>query len=135
MRPCAVVKNGSGQSLESGDKRSFGAIITCCERVGFELDLIQKLRAFNQVRIGAVHKYMLGDFAYESLQGAASDHADLESVFADYVGREVGRPASAEDLVRGLGALILVHVAHGERAVSDEDGKVMDADLEIADLI
>lgn len=134
LRMYWVVKNGSGQIFEAGDRRSFGAIITGCEAVGFNVDLVRKLRAFNQVRIGAVHKYMLGDFAYESLLGAASDHADLESVVADYVVREVGRPASAEDLGQGLGTLILVHVAHSEGVVSDEGDSIIDAGLDITDL-
>jgi len=115
LRMYWVVKNRKGKLFEPGGRLTFGDVIDRCEQSGLDSELVKDLRAFKQVRNDAVHNYILGDIAYEELLQAASDHKDLDSRVVDTVTREIARPATADDLIGGLGTVVLV-----QRPISDD---------------
>ena len=90
LRMFLVVKNKCGQIFEPNDKRTFGVIINDCSNLGFRPDLITRLREFNQHRINAIHKYLLGVTNYDELKDVCSKTAGLEGEVGEYVRNEVG---------------------------------------------
>jgi len=111
LRMYWVVKNSKSKLFGPEDTSTLGDVISRCEAAQFDPALILQLRAFNKVRIDAVHRYMLGDLAYRALEQAASAYDGLEDAVAEYVVDAVGRPATVEDMVAGLGTLIWVREA------------------------
>ena len=108
LRMFWVAKNGRGSVFSAGDRRTFGMIIGACVEVGLPEDLATDLRCFNDIRIDAVHKYVLGDIAYDDLATAASDHPRLNSRVVEFVRSKIAWPATVEDFERGRGSVILV---------------------------
>ena len=64
----ALEQEGQG-FLQPEDKRTFGRIVEECASLGFDQVLISDLRSFNQHRIDAIHKLMLGATDYAELRG------------------------------------------------------------------
>jgi hypothetical protein len=116
LRMYWVVKNPDGGALSADDRRTFGMIINDCAQLGLPDDLERDLRLFNDVRINAVHKYVLGDIGYGQLETAASDHADLDSRTVDFVEAAIARPATVADLQRGRGSMIIAPVPRSGHA-------------------
>ena len=80
LRMYWVARNKKGRIFAPEDKRTFGRIVEECASLGFDQVLISDLRSFNQHRIDAIHKLMLG----------ATDYAELREVcerFQDLPGR------------------------------------------------
>jgi hypothetical protein len=109
LRMYWVTKNPGRKVFAADAKSTFGHVIGCCENAGFDADLVTQLRAFNDVRTAAVHKYILGNIEYDGLRQAALDHHELDAAVVEYVEAQIARPATADDLVGGSGTLILVH--------------------------
>lgn len=92
LRMFWVVKNKKGKIFETDDRRAFGAIITDCKNLGFDLDLIERLRKFNEHRINAIHKYLLGATTYEELREVCEAYTGLDGEVGEYVRMETFRP-------------------------------------------
>jgi hypothetical protein len=87
-----VVKNKKGKIFETDDRRTFGMIINDCKNLGFDLDLIERLRKFNEHRINAIHKYLLGATTYEELREVCEAYTGLDGEVGEYVRMETFRP-------------------------------------------
>ena len=90
LRMFWVVRNNRGRIFEPNDKRAFGAIISDCSNLGFRSDLIERLREFNQHRINAIHKYLLGATNYDELKAVCMETTGLDGEVGEYVRNEVG---------------------------------------------
>ncbi len=81
--------NKSGKSIVIRDKDlSFGRLINHCARMGLNLQLVQRLRTFNTMRIDAIHHYVLGAITYEELKPAAEQYRAIGSQVMEYVLKE-----------------------------------------------
>ncbi len=116
LRMYWVVKNQKGKVFGPRDELTFGQVIGLCAQAGLQAELVDDLRAFNQVRNDALHNYFLGDIEYEGFREAAIDHQDLDSRVVDCVTQEIARPATADDLIAGMGAAVLVQRPFEARA-------------------
>lgn len=92
LRMYWVAENPAGKIFSPTDKRTFGNMIEDCQRLGFDQALIDRLRVFNQSRVDAIHKYLLGGADYSSLRQVCEDSGDLSQLMRDYVRGEVGIP-------------------------------------------
>ena len=92
LRMFWVAKNGSGKIFDPKDRRMFGGIIKDCAKLGFRQDLVDRLKRFNEGRIDAIHKYLLGATDYGELQKVCDDSTGLDGEVGEYVRREVGLP-------------------------------------------
>ncbi len=90
LRMFWVVKNNQGKIFEPNDKRPFGAIINDCGNLGFRSDLVVRLREFNQHRINAIHKYLLGVTDYDELKAVCMKTTGLDGEVGEYVRNEIG---------------------------------------------
>ena len=90
LRMFWVVKNRRKHIFESNDKRTFGAIVNDCSSLGFRSDLILRLRDFNQHRINAIHKYLLGVTDYNEFKNVCIKSTGLDGEVGEYVRNEVG---------------------------------------------
>jgi len=116
LRMYWVRENSGGGVYSPQDKRTFGVIINECAAIGLPQDLEKDLRAFNDVRIDAVHKYLLGDTDYQQLKAAAVAFEQLDSRTVDFVMSKISRPATVNDLMAGRGAIVMAPVAVGRHA-------------------
>lgn len=89
LRTLWVAKNGKGKIFEPTDKRTFGAIIGDC-KVYLPSDLTTQLENFNQNRIDAIHKYLLGATDYNELRKVCDDSTGLDNRVGKYVRTEIG---------------------------------------------
>lgn len=90
LRMFWVAKNQRGKIFEQDDRQTFGVIISNCSNLGFRLDIIDRLREFNQHRINAIHKYLLGATDYDELKGVCEASTGLDGEVGEYVRSEVG---------------------------------------------
>ena len=90
LRMFWVAKNKQGSIFAPADKRTFGVIINDCSNLGFRSDLIDRLREFNQHRINAIHKYLLGATDYDELKDVCEASTGLDGEVGEYVRNEVG---------------------------------------------
>ena len=103
LRMYWVAKNAKGKIFEENDRRTFGAIINDCSRLGFRSDLISRLRDFNEKRIDAIHKYLLGVTDYDELKAVCESNTGLDREVQEYVVSQVGVAARrADDLVGNI---------------------------------
>jgi hypothetical protein len=77
LRIFQLAKNGGGSLFAADDKRTFGQIIADCERIGFDIELVRLMRAFNLHRTRAVHKFILGATDYEHLRVICARYSAL----------------------------------------------------------
>jgi hypothetical protein len=100
LRMYWVVKNEKEKIFETNDRRTFGMIIDDCSKLGFRTDLISRLRDFNEKRISAIHKYLLGGTDYDELKKVCKINSGLDIIVRDYIVDQVGIPSrNAESLV------------------------------------
>jgi hypothetical protein len=100
LRMYYVAKNGKGKIFEKKDRRTFGMIIDDCKKLGFRSNLISILRDFNEKRILAIHKYLLGGTDYDELKDVCKSYSGLDIVVQEYVVEQVGVAShKAKDLV------------------------------------
>lgn len=92
LRMFWVAKNKKGKIYEPEDKRTFGVIINDCKQLGFKTDLIQRLLEFNEHRINAIHKYLLGATEYDELRDLCEKSYGLDGEVGEYVRGEIGLP-------------------------------------------
>jgi hypothetical protein len=90
LRMYIVVKNKKGKLIDSEtDKRTFGNFINDCKNLGFDNDLVNEMKEFNDFRILAIHKYILGEISYNDLREVCLKTKDLDSKVKDYVFNEI----------------------------------------------
>ena len=94
LRMFWVVKNKKGKIFDQKDKSTFGMIINDCEKLGFRPDLIKRLREFNEHRVEAIHKYLLGATSYSKLREVCETSTGLDGEVGEYVRNEIGVPMS-----------------------------------------
>lgn len=94
LRLLLVHSRGSGFVIPAGDKRTFGQVIEDCKSL-LPIDLYERLRLFNTVRIEAVHKYLLGATDYGALSQACTDFQGLDRKIYNFVVKTVGRPVTS----------------------------------------
>jgi len=92
LRMFWVVKNSSGEIFDPNHRRMFGTIIRECAGLGSRQDLVNRLEKFNDDRINAIHKYLLGATDYGELQKVCDGSTGLGGEVGEYVRREVGLP-------------------------------------------
>lgn len=85
-----IARNGTGRLFESDDRRTFGQIITDCERVGFDTDLVRLMRAFNLHRTRAIHKFILGATDYEHLRVICARYTALPARVGVFTRKSLG---------------------------------------------
>lgn len=91
LRMFWVAKNGRGSIFAKDDRpRTFGVIIKDCSDLGFRLDLIDRLKEFNQHRNDAIHNYLLGATDYDELRDVCDASTGLDGEVGEYVRNEVG---------------------------------------------
>ncbi|MEH2011965.1 hypothetical protein [Nostoc sp.] len=90
LRMYWVIKNKKGKIFSSKDKRTFGQIIKECNALGLDPNLVTRLCDFNQARVDAVHKYILGETDYESLKEICILFQGLDKEVGDYVRGSLG---------------------------------------------
>jgi hypothetical protein len=90
LRMFWVNKNKDRKIFDPDDKRTFGKIIQDCYDLGFRSDLIDRLRQFNQHRINAIHKYLLGFTDYDELQQVCETSKGLDGEVGEYVRNVIG---------------------------------------------
>jgi hypothetical protein len=90
LRNYWVSRNKKGKIFDPDDKRTFGAILSDCEKLGFEKSLVDRMKLFNASRVDAIHKYLLGAIHYDELKVACDEHKGLDAEVAKYVRDQVG---------------------------------------------
>ncbi|MGQ3684249.1 MAG: hypothetical protein ACUBOA_04435 [Candidatus Loosdrechtia sp.] len=90
LRMFWVAKNRGRKIFESDDRRTFGMIIKDCNDLGFRSDLVVRLKEFNQHRINAIHKYLLGATDYNELKNVCEASTGLDGEVGEYVRNEIG---------------------------------------------
>ena len=83
-------KEQTRSHFEADDKRPFGAILKDCKAAGPDGDLVARLERFNEDRIDAIHKYLLGATDYEGMRAACVEHQGLDVAMRDWILKEVG---------------------------------------------
>ncbi len=96
LRLLLVYSAGAVRIIPPDDKRTFGTVIEECSR-RLPPDLLNRLRKFNQTRIEAVHKYLLGGTDYEALKVACDESRGLDTLVYNFVIRAVGKPISSAE--------------------------------------
>jgi hypothetical protein len=96
LRMFWVARNKGRHIFESTDKRSFGVILKDCADIGLDPDLCARLRHFNQSRIDAIHKYLLGATDYDAMKDACMKNKGLDVDVREWVMNEVGVPWVAD---------------------------------------
>jgi len=92
LRMFWVARNKKGKVFDSDDKRTFGVIIKDCSNLGFNSDLVRRLIEFNEHRINAIHKYLLGATEYDELRDVCDKSCGLDGEVGEYVRNEIGLP-------------------------------------------
>ena len=92
LRMYVVAKNKSGKVIADTDKRTFGNYINECSQLGFDATLIKELKDFNDMRIIAIHKFLIGDSSYEDFEVVCKATKGLDMKIIKYVGGEIGIP-------------------------------------------
>ena len=93
LRMYFVVKNRKGKIIDAdSDKRTFGNFINDCKTLNFDKTLIEELVEFNNFRIKAIHKYLLGEIAYSDLKDVCIRTKGLDARVREYVFNEIGIP-------------------------------------------
>jgi hypothetical protein len=82
--------NREGKVFDPDDKRTFGMIINDCKNLGFDSPLIDRLKSFNDHRVNAIHKYLLGGTDYEELRTVCEASTGLDKEVGEYVWKEIG---------------------------------------------
>src|SRR5918911_288518 len=90
LRMFWVARNKKGKIFDPNDKRPFGVIINDCANLGFRPDLIVRMKEFNEHRINAIHKYLLGATDYNELKKVCEENTGLDMEVGEYVRNEVG---------------------------------------------
>ncbi len=90
LRMFWVAKNGNGKIFDPSDKRTFGAIVNDCSNLGFRSDLVARLKDFNEHRINAIHKYLLGATDYGELKKVCEANTGLDREVGEFVRNEIG---------------------------------------------
>jgi hypothetical protein len=91
LRMFYVFKNRNGKLIDSDtDKRTFGNFINDCKTLDFDEDLLNELKEFNEYRIKAIHKYILGEISYDDLKIVCDDTKGLDARVREYVFTEIG---------------------------------------------
>jgi hypothetical protein len=91
LRMYVVFKNKKGKILDAEtDKRTFGNYVNDCEQLGFDSSLILELKDFNNYRVKAIHKYILGEIRYSDLKDVCVQTHGLDARIRQYVIDEVG---------------------------------------------
>jgi hypothetical protein len=92
LRMFWVAKNRGGMLFDQNDRRTFGQIVEDCARLAFDPALVHDLRSFNQHRINAIHKFLLGGTDYQELRQACEAFATLPKSIGEYTRSVVGIP-------------------------------------------
>jgi hypothetical protein len=91
LRMYFVVKNKKGKLIDAdSDKRTFGNFINDCKNLEFDTTLIDELEEFNNFRIKAIHKYVLGEILYDELKDVCIRTKGLDTRVREYVFNEIG---------------------------------------------
>jgi hypothetical protein len=89
LRMYVVIKNKKGKIIDAEtDKRTFGNYINECEMLGFDKNLIAEMKYFNDYRIKAIHKYLLGEIRYIDLKEVCLQTKGLDAKIREYVFKE-----------------------------------------------
>ena len=89
LRMYVVVKNKKGKIIDSEtDKRTFGNFINECDILGFDKALITEMKDFNEYRIKAIHKYLLGEIRHQDLKEVCLRTKGLDAKIREYVFNE-----------------------------------------------
>lgn len=89
-----VTKNPSNSVLDQNDRKFFGTIINECEVFGFDSNIISDIKDFNDKRIKAIHKYLMGGTDEEELKIISLKHSKLGNAVYEYVINECGEKIS-----------------------------------------
>lgn len=92
LRMFWVAKNKKGKIFDSDDRRTFGNLVNDCKQLGFNNELITRLVEFNDHRINAIHKYLLGATEYTELREVCEKSSGLDGEVGEYVRKEIGIP-------------------------------------------
>ncbi len=78
LRMFWVARNKKGKILDPNDKRTFGVVVNDCAVLGFRPDLVVRMKEFNEHRINALHKYLLGATDYVELKEVCEENTGLD---------------------------------------------------------
>jgi hypothetical protein len=90
LRSFWVARNHKSKIFDPNDKRTFGTLISDCEKLGFDPTLIERMRTFNATRVDSIHKYLLGAIRYDDLKLICDAHQGLDGDVSNYVIGQIG---------------------------------------------
>lgn len=103
-----VTKNPYNKTLDHHVQKFFGTLINECENFGFDAKLIFKLKEFNESRVKAVHKFLMGGTTEEELQIVSEKYSKLGNEISDYILNECGTFITDVSLIpKEVGTMII----------------------------
>ncbi|MFC3198256.1 hypothetical protein ACFOET_11595 [Parapedobacter deserti] len=103
-----VTKNPAGAILDQDSRKLFGAIINECESFGFDKKIIADIKDFNETRIKAIHKYLMGGTDEQELQVVSLKHSKLGNAVYEHVINECGVVLNnATDIPEDVGTIFI----------------------------
>ena len=87
-----VARNKDERVFGINDKRPFGVILNECKKSGLDSDIAARLERFNQNRVEAIHKYLLGVTNYDAMRNACMENTGLDAEVGEWVRKQIGVP-------------------------------------------
>jgi len=85
-----VTKNPNNAILNHEDRKFFGTIINDCKDFGFDSSIIFDIKDFNDTRIKAIHKYLMGGTDEQELKAISLKYSKLGNLVYQHVIDECG---------------------------------------------
>jgi len=85
-----VTKNPDKKILDENSRKFFGTLINECKDFGFDSELIGKINEFNNERVKAIHKFLMGGTTESELEIICKKYSKLGNELYNYVLDECG---------------------------------------------
>ncbi|WP_122222496.1 hypothetical protein [Pseudomonas syringae group genomosp. 3] len=90
--------------------REFGRLVEQAKSMGFSLDIVGDLKRFNDVRIGAIHGFMVGKTSYDEIKSAATASQKLLVEVVIFVIHNTGVVLNSRDQLAADVGSYVIHV-------------------------
>lgn len=92
-------------------EREFGRLLRQCFDLGLPESLYQRIQKFNQVRIDAIHGYVIGATSYDTLHPVAADSDILLREVIVFVVNNCGVVVRSRDQLKASPGAMAIHVS------------------------